>query len=70
MYKLLEETGAIQRLRGVMMLALVYAVAWIFQLSTLLWVLQLIVPGTVYRGCYYVSTGIAEYLFPELDNGI
>lgn len=58
LYKLLEETGAIQRLRGVMMLGLVYAFAWIFQLSTLLWVLQLIVPG--------LFIGVAIMFQPEL----
>ena len=58
LYKLLEETGAIQRLRGAILLALVYAVAWIFHLSTLLWVLQLIAPGLV--------IGVAIVFQPEL----
>ena len=45
LYELLEETRAVQLLRGAVVLALVYAAAWVFQLSTLLWILELIAPG-------------------------
>lgn len=44
-YSLLEETRAIQLLKGAVTIALVYAVALLFQLNTLLWILNMLVPG-------------------------
>ncbi len=60
LYEILEETRAIQLLRGALVLALVYATAWFFQLSTLLWILQMIAPG--------LFIGVAIVFQPELRN--
>jgi diadenylate cyclase len=60
LYEILEETRAIQLLRGAVVLALVYAAAWFFHLSTLLWILQLIAPG--------LFIGVAIVFQPELRN--
>jgi len=57
-YDILEETRAIQLLRGAVILALVYALAWFFQLSTLLWILEKIAPG--------LFIGVAIVFQPEL----
>jgi len=59
-YKLLEETRAVQLLRGTVYLALVYAVAWLLRLSTLLWILEKITPG--------LFIGVAIVFQPELRN--
>ncbi len=60
LYILLEETRAIQLLRGAVILAFIYAVAWGFQLSALLWILELIAPG--------LFIGVAIVFQPELRN--
>jgi len=60
LYELLEETRAIQLLRGAVILALIYALAWILRLSTLLWILELIAPG--------IFIGVAIVFQPELRN--
>lgn len=60
LYEILEETRAVQLLRGAVILALVYAVAWMFQLSTLLWLLEIIAPG--------LFIGMAIVFQPELRN--
>ncbi len=39
LYEVLEETRAVQLIRGAVIMALAYAIAWMFQLSTLLWLL-------------------------------
>jgi len=59
-YEILEETRAIQLLRGAVILALVYAAAWLLQLSTLLWILEMIAPG--------LFIGVAIVFQPELRN--
>ncbi|OHD18129.1 MAG: TIGR00159 family protein [Spirochaetes bacterium GWD1_61_31] len=46
-YKLLIKTQAIQLVRGGVLLAVVYAVAYFLNLSTLLWILNLLAPGLV-----------------------
>lgn len=46
-YKLLIKTQAIQLARGAALLAVVYAVAYFLNLSTLLWILSLLAPGLV-----------------------
>ena len=58
LYEILEETRAIQLLRGAVVLALVYAAAWFFRLSTLLWILEMIAPG--------LFIGVAIVFQPEL----
>ncbi|OQX28634.1 MAG: TIGR00159 family protein [Spirochaeta sp. LUC14_002_19_P3] len=60
LYELLEETKAVHLLRGAVILALVYALAWGLQLSTMLWILQFIAPG------FFI--GIAIVFQPELRN--
>ncbi|MCG8454106.1 MAG: diadenylate cyclase CdaA [Spirochaetales bacterium] len=59
-YEILEETRAIQLLRGGIVLALVYAAAWLLRLSTLLWILEMIAPG--------LFIGVAIVFQPELRN--
>lgn len=59
-YEILEETRAIQLLRGAVMLALVYAAAWVLRLSTLLWILERLAPG--------LFIGLAIVFQPELRN--
>ncbi|MDA3850147.1 MAG: diadenylate cyclase CdaA [Spirochaetaceae bacterium] len=44
-YSILEETKAIQLLKGAVTIALVYALALFFNLSTMLWILNKLVPG-------------------------
>lgn len=58
LYEILEETRAIQLLRGAVILALVYAAAWFLRLSTLLWILEMIAPG--------LFIGVAIVFQPEL----
>lgn len=57
-YEILEETRAMQLLRGAIILALVYAAAWLFRLSTLLWILEMLAPG--------IFIGFAIVFQPEL----
>ncbi|GAB4363800.1 MAG: diadenylate cyclase CdaA [Spirochaetales bacterium] len=57
-YQILVQTKAIQLLRGAALMALIYAVAFFFKLQTLLWVLNLMVPGLV--------IGVAIIFQPEL----
>ncbi len=59
-YAILEETRAVQMLRGAVILALVYALAWFLQLATLLWLLQILAPG------FFI--GLAIVFQPELRN--
>jgi diadenylate cyclase len=44
-YELLEKTQALPLVKGAGFLALVYGAAWLFNLSTLRWVLTVIAPG-------------------------
>jgi len=44
-YSILEETRAIQLLKGAVTIALVYALALILNLDTLMWILNKLVPG-------------------------
>ena len=60
LYEILEETRAVQLLRGAVIVALVYALAWMFQLSTMLWLLEIIAPG--------LFIGLAIVFQPELRN--
>ena len=60
LYEILEETRAVQLLRGAVIVALVYAFAWMFQLSTMLWLLEIIAPG--------LFIGLAIVVQPELRN--
>ena len=57
-YEILEETRAIQLMRGAFILGLVYAAAWFLRLSALLWVLGFIAPG--------LFIGLAIVFQPEL----
>lgn len=57
-YQILIQTKAIQLVRGAALMALIYAVAFFFKLQTLLWVLNLMVPGLV--------IGVAIIFQPEL----
>jgi len=47
LYRLLTRTQAIQLARGTIFLALIWVVAYVMQLSTLLWILNLLAPGIV-----------------------
>jgi len=44
-YELLEKTQALPLVKGAAFLALVYGIAWLFNLTTLQWVLTMIAPG-------------------------
>ncbi|MDR2478388.1 MAG: diadenylate cyclase CdaA [Treponema sp.] len=44
-YELLAKTQALQLVKGVGFLALVYGIAYLFKLTTLQWVLQMLAPG-------------------------
>jgi len=44
-YELLEKTQALPLVKGAGFLALVYGMAWLFDLATLRWVLNMIAPG-------------------------
>lgn len=57
-YQILVQTRAIQLIKGTGILILTYGVAWLLKLQTLLWVLNLLVPGLV--------VGIAIIFQPEL----
>lgn len=57
-YQILVQTKAIQLVKGAALMALMYALAFFFNLSTLLWILNLMVPGLV--------IGIAIIFQPEL----
>ena len=60
LYEVLEETRAVQLIRGAVIMALAYAIAWMFQLSTLLWLLEILAPG--------LFIGMAIVFQPELRN--
>ena len=57
-YSIMEETQAIQLLKGASILALVYLAAWLLQLNTLLWILNMLAPG--------IFIGVAIVFQPEL----
>jgi len=57
-YQILVQTRAVQLIKGGFTLALIYVVAFFFQLKTLLWILNLFGPGIV--------IGIAIIFQPEL----
>jgi diadenylate cyclase len=57
-YQILVQTKAIQLVKGAVLMALIYAAAFFFRLNTLLWILNLMVPGLV--------IGIAIIFQPEL----
>ncbi|MFQ3619689.1 MAG: diadenylate cyclase CdaA [Spirochaetales bacterium] len=57
-YQILVKTKAIQLVRGAALMAFIYALAFFLNLQTLLWVLNLMVPGLV--------IGIAIIFQPEL----
>jgi len=57
-YQILVQTRAVQLIKGAASLLLLYGVAFILQLKTLLWVLNLLVPGLV--------VGLAIIFQPEL----
>jgi len=44
-YELLEKTQALPLIKGAAFLALVYGIAYLFNLATLIWVLSMIAPG-------------------------
>jgi diadenylate cyclase len=46
-YDLLVKTQAMQLVKGVGLLALVYGIAFLFKLTTLLWIISAIIPGVV-----------------------
>ncbi len=57
-YSIMEETQAIQLLKGASILALVYLAAWLLKLNTLLWILNMLAPG--------IFIGVAIVFQPEL----
>lgn len=57
-YTILEETRAIQLIKGAVIILLIYAIAYFLQLSTMLWILQMLAPGIV--------IGLAIVFQPEL----
>jgi diadenylate cyclase len=57
-YRILEQTRAVQLIKGVLFMVLIYLAAYFLQLSTLRWVLNLLVPGLV--------IGMAIVFQPEL----
>ena len=57
-YSIMEETQAIQLLKGASILALIYAGAWILKLNTLLWILNMLAPG--------IFIGLAIVFQPEM----
>jgi len=57
-YELLEKTQALPLVKGAGFLALVYGIAWLFNLTTLRWVLTIIAPG--------IFIAIAIVFQPEL----
>ena len=57
-YQILVQTKAIQLVKGAFLMAFIYVVAFFFRLNTLLWILNLMVPGLV--------IGVAIIFQPEL----
>lgn len=57
-YSILEETQAIQLLKGASVLAMIYVSAWLLKLDTLLWILNMLAPG--------IFIGFAIVFQPEL----
>lgn len=57
-YQILVKTQAIQLLKGAVYILIVYAIAFILKLSTLLWILNILAPGLV--------IGVAIVFQPEL----
>ena len=57
-YQILVKTQAIQLVKGILLLAGIYAVAFFLQLSTVTWILGIIAPGLV--------IGLAIIFQPEL----
>ncbi len=57
-YSILEETRAIQLIKGAVIILLIYATAYFLKLSTMLWILQMLAPGIV--------IGLAIVFQPEL----
>ena len=57
-YQILVQTRAVQLLKGALIMALIYLLAFFLHLNTLLWILNLLVPGLV--------IGIAIIFQPEL----
>lgn len=57
-YQILVQTRAIQLVKGAILVAFIYAMAFFFRLNTLLWILNLMVPGLV--------IGVAIIFQPEL----
>ncbi len=57
-YSILEETRAIQLIKGTVLILLIFAVAYFLKLNTLLWILQMLAPGIV--------IGMAIVFQPEL----
>jgi diadenylate cyclase len=57
-YQILVQTKAVQLVKGVALIVLIYGAAFFFSLRTLLWVLNLMVPGMV--------IGLAIIFQPEL----
>jgi diadenylate cyclase len=46
-WQILVQTRAVQLLKGTVVMVLIYAVSFFFQLTTLLWILNVLVPGLV-----------------------
>jgi diadenylate cyclase len=46
-WQILVQTRAVQLLKGTVLMALIYAVSFFLQLTTLLWILNVLVPGLV-----------------------
>ena len=57
-YQILVQTRAVQLVKGALIMALIYLLAFFLRLNTLLWILNLLVPGLV--------IGIAIIFQPEL----
>ncbi len=57
-YQILVQTRAVQLVKGTATLLIMYGIAYVFQLSTLLWIMNLLVPGLV--------IGIVIIFQPEL----
>lgn len=57
-YSILEETRAIQLIKGAVIILLIYATAYFLKLSTMLWILKMLAPGIV--------IGLAIVFQPEL----
>ncbi len=57
-YKILLKTQAIQLIKGALSILIIYAIAFIFKLNTLLWLLNALAPGLV--------IGVAIVFQPEL----